>query len=99
MRPWRWRFGRSRWCGCGRFGIRVATVVPGGFTTSMVANLIPTERDDSIYPRFRKTLEEYKRTASMSADFYVKLHRETRYPSQTLDGYEIGVAANIELPD
>jgi len=47
----------------------------------------------------RKTLEEYKRKASMSADFYVKLHHETRYPSQTLDGYEISVAANIELPD
>jgi phosphoenolpyruvate-protein phosphotransferase (PTS system enzyme I) len=47
----------------------------------------------------RKTLEEYKRKASMSADFYVKLHHETRYPSQTLDGYEISVAANIELPE
>lgn len=42
------------------FGIRVTTVVPGGFTTSMVANLIRTERADTMYPRFAKTLEEYK---------------------------------------
>jgi phosphotransferase system enzyme I (PtsI) len=47
----------------------------------------------------RKTLETYRRKASMSADFYMKLHRETRYPSETLDGYEISVAANIELPE
>jgi len=51
-----------------QFGIRVATVVPGGFTTSMVANLIETERDDSIYPRFRKTLEEYKERMSGKED-------------------------------
>jgi phosphotransferase system enzyme I (PtsI) len=47
----------------------------------------------------RKTLEEYRRKASMSEHFYMRLHRETRYPSQTLDGYEISVAANIELPE
>jgi NAD(P)-dependent dehydrogenase (short-subunit alcohol dehydrogenase family) len=50
------------------FGIRVATVVPGGFTTSMVANLIRTERDDTIYPRFRTTLEEYKGRMSGKED-------------------------------
>ena len=42
-----------------QFGIRVATVVPGGFTTSMVSNLIDTQRPDTIYPRYAKTLEEY----------------------------------------
>ena len=51
-----------------QFGIRVATVVPGGFTTSMVANLIRTERSDTIYPRFATTLEEYKVRASGKAD-------------------------------
>ena len=50
------------------FGIRVATVVPGGFTTSMVANLIRTERDDTIYPRFASTLEEYKGRMSGKED-------------------------------
>jgi NAD(P)-dependent dehydrogenase (short-subunit alcohol dehydrogenase family) len=42
------------------FGIRVATVVPGGFTTSMVSNLIDTQRPDTIYPRYASTLAEYK---------------------------------------
>jgi NAD(P)-dependent dehydrogenase (short-subunit alcohol dehydrogenase family) len=42
------------------FGIRVTTVVPGGFTTSMVSNLIRTERENTLYPRFAVTLEEYK---------------------------------------
>ena len=51
-----------------QFGIRVATVVPGGFTTSMVANLIRTERDDTLYPRFRTTLEEYKGRSSGKED-------------------------------
>ena len=50
------------------FGIRVATVVPGGFTTSMVSNLIRTERDDTIYPRFRTTLEQYKGRMSGKED-------------------------------
>jgi phosphotransferase system enzyme I (PtsI) len=47
----------------------------------------------------RKTLDEYRRKASISAAFYQNLHRETRFPSQTIDGYEISIAANIELPD
>ena len=51
-----------------QFGIRVATVVPGGFTTSMVANLIRTERSDTIYPRFATTLAEYKVRASGKED-------------------------------
>jgi NAD(P)-dependent dehydrogenase (short-subunit alcohol dehydrogenase family) len=50
------------------FGIRVATVVPGGFTTSMVSNLIRTERDDTLYPRFATTLEQYKGRMSGKED-------------------------------
>jgi NAD(P)-dependent dehydrogenase (short-subunit alcohol dehydrogenase family) len=50
------------------FGIRVTTVVPGGFTTSMVSNLIRTERDDTIYQRFAVTLEEYKGRMSGKED-------------------------------
>jgi NAD(P)-dependent dehydrogenase (short-subunit alcohol dehydrogenase family) len=41
------------------YGIRVVTVVPGGYSTSMVSNLIPTERPDTAYPRARLALEEY----------------------------------------
>jgi len=51
-----------------QFGIRVATVVPGGFTTSMASNLIDTQRPDSIYPRYATTLEEYKVRASGKED-------------------------------
>ena len=50
------------------FGIRVATVVPGGFTTSMVSNLIDTQRPDTIYPRYAATLEEYKGRMSGKED-------------------------------
>jgi NAD(P)-dependent dehydrogenase (short-subunit alcohol dehydrogenase family) len=50
------------------FGIRVATVVPGGFTTSMVSNLIDTQRPDTIYPRYAQTLEEYKGRMSGKED-------------------------------
>jgi NAD(P)-dependent dehydrogenase (short-subunit alcohol dehydrogenase family) len=50
------------------FGIRVATVVPGGFTTSMVSNLIDTQRPDTIYPRYAKTLDEYKGRMSGKED-------------------------------
>ena len=51
-----------------QFGIRVATVVPGGFTTSMASNLIDTQRPDTIYPRYATTLEEYKVRASGKED-------------------------------
>jgi len=47
----------------------------------------------------RKTLEEYRRRALISKDFYRGLHREIRLPAETVDGYEINIAANIELPD
>jgi len=51
-----------------QFGIRVATVVPGGFTTSMVSNLIDTQRPDTLYPRYAATLEEYKGRMSGKED-------------------------------
>jgi len=50
------------------FGIRVVTVVPGGFTTSMVSNLIDTQKPDTIYPRYATTLEEYKGRMSGKED-------------------------------
>jgi NAD(P)-dependent dehydrogenase (short-subunit alcohol dehydrogenase family) len=51
-----------------QFGIRVATVVPGGFTTSMVSNLIDTQRPDTLYPRYAQTLAEYKGRMSGKED-------------------------------
>jgi NAD(P)-dependent dehydrogenase (short-subunit alcohol dehydrogenase family) len=42
-----------------QFGIRVTTVVPGGFSTSMADNLIRTEQPDTMYPRFAVTLQSY----------------------------------------
>jgi len=42
-----------------QFGIRVTTVVPGGFSTSMATNLIRTEQADTLYPRFAATLQSY----------------------------------------
>ena len=46
-----------------------------------------------------KTLEEYRGRASLSEKFYRTLHREIRFPSETLDGFEIFLAANIEFPE
>ncbi len=46
----------------------------------------------------RETLERYRRRSSSSKDFYRKLHGEIRLPAETVDGYEISIAANIELP-
>ena len=41
--------------------IRVVTVVPGGFNTSIVANrVLEAEVGESIYPRARKAIEEYE---------------------------------------
>jgi phosphotransferase system enzyme I (PtsI) len=46
----------------------------------------------------QKTLEDYGRRAVISRDFYRRLQGEVRLPAETLDGYEISIAANIELP-
>jgi NAD(P)-dependent dehydrogenase (short-subunit alcohol dehydrogenase family) len=44
-----------------QFGIRVVTVVPGGFNTSIVANRVhEAERPDSLYPRARTAIDEYE---------------------------------------
>lgn len=45
-----------------------------------------------------KTLDQYRKRASISDDFYRRLHREVALPAETVDGYEISIAANIELP-
>jgi phosphotransferase system enzyme I (PtsI) len=47
----------------------------------------------------RVSLAEYKRKSSSSRHFYHRLHGEIRLPAETIDGYEISIAANIELPD
>jgi len=43
------------------FGIRVVTVVPGGFNTSIVQNrVLEAERPDTLYPRARQAIDEYE---------------------------------------
>jgi NAD(P)-dependent dehydrogenase (short-subunit alcohol dehydrogenase family) len=43
------------------FGIRVVTVAPGGFNTSIVANrVVAAEATDSLYPRARTAIEAYE---------------------------------------
>lgn len=46
-----------------------------------------------------KTLEQYRKKALNSEEFYRQLHREIRLPSETIDGYEVAIAANIEFPE
>ena len=46
----------------------------------------------------RKTLEEYRERSSNAENLYVALRREIVLPAQTIDGYEISIAANIEMP-
>ncbi|MBN1442524.1 MAG: phosphoenolpyruvate--protein phosphotransferase [Planctomycetes bacterium] len=45
------------------------------------------------------TLEVYQKKAYHSAEFFRHLHEEVRWPAETLDGYEIYLAANIEFPE
>jgi NAD(P)-dependent dehydrogenase (short-subunit alcohol dehydrogenase family) len=43
------------------FGIRVVTVAPGGFNTSIVANrVVEAEPSDTIYPRARRAIQAYE---------------------------------------
>ncbi len=42
------------------FGIRVVTVVPGGFNTSIVANRIAVDRPDTRYPRAQAAIDAYE---------------------------------------
>lgn len=43
------------------WGIRVVTVVPGGFNTAIVANRIAAERADTSYPRAAEAIEAYEK--------------------------------------
>jgi len=63
------------------------TVIIDGYT-----GVVITDPDE-------ETLEEYRWKASVSEDFYARLQTEVRLPSETLDGYRISIAANIEFPD
>lgn len=44
-------------------------------------------------------LEYYRRQAQQAEAFDRELHEEVRFPAETLDGYRISLAANIEFPD
>ena len=46
-----------------------------------------------------ETLEEYRQKASLSEEFFRSMHTEIRFPSETIDGYEVFLAANIEFPE
>ena len=50
------------------FGIRVVTVVPGGFNTAIAANRIPAERTDTRYPRARAAIEAYEQRLASRTD-------------------------------
>lgn len=62
-------------------------VILDGFTGNVVVD--PDE----------KTLEEYREKASISETYYQELIQEVRFPAETIDGYTIHIAANIELPE
>jgi phosphotransferase system enzyme I (PtsI) len=62
-------------------------VIVDGYTGTVVTN------PDSV------TLSEYRRKAAVSRGFYSRLHGEVRLPAETLDGYEVSIAANIEFPE
>ncbi|HVR73117.1 MAG TPA: phosphoenolpyruvate--protein phosphotransferase [Planctomycetota bacterium] len=47
----------------------------------------------------RRTLEAYRKKAESSKEFYQQLRGEIRLPAETIDAFEISIAANIELPD
>ena len=46
-----------------------------------------------------ETLDKYARKSEYSRDFYRSLQEEVQWPAETVDGYEIRIAANIELPE
>src|SRR5690606_3041196 len=43
-------------------------------------------------------LEYYRRQAQHAEAFERELHEEVKWPAETLDGYSISLAANIEFP-
>ena len=46
-----------------------------------------------------KVLSAYRRKAKYSERFFNELQEEISWPAETLDGYEITLSANIELPE
>ncbi|MBI4583625.1 MAG: phosphoenolpyruvate--protein phosphotransferase [Planctomycetes bacterium] len=52
-----------------------------------------------IFNPDRKTLEQYRKKASIAAQYYRELLKLVRLPAETEDGYSISIAANIELPE
>ena len=47
----------------------------------------------------KKTLGIYRRKARYSEKFFSQLQEEIGWPAETIDGYEISLSANIELPE
>lgn len=47
----------------------------------------------------KKTLAIYRRKARYSEKFFSQLQEEIGWPAETIDGYEISLSANIELPE
>lgn len=47
----------------------------------------------------KKTLAAYRRKSKYSEKFFSQLQEEINWPAETLDGYEITLSANIELPE
>ena len=47
----------------------------------------------------RKTLESYRAKAVTHRSYYQSLVKEIRLPSETVDGYDVVLGANIELPE
>ena len=47
----------------------------------------------------KKTLAIYRRKARYSEKFFSQLQEEIGWPAETIDGYEIALSANIELPE
>jgi NAD(P)-dependent dehydrogenase (short-subunit alcohol dehydrogenase family) len=50
------------------FGIRVVTVVPGGFNTSIAANRPTVERPDTRYPRAREAMAAHDERLAAQSD-------------------------------
>ena len=47
----------------------------------------------------KKTLAIYRRKARYSEKFFSQLQEEIGWPAETIDGYEISLSANFELPE
>ena len=63
------------------------TLVIDGYTGEVIVNPV------------KKTLAIYRRKARYSEKFFSQLQEEIGWPAETIDGYEISLSANIELPE